>query len=97
MIELHITHTAKPAGRSEPGEGYSITGETTEHCASLQEAKKWCKANLGSTYEPMYREKKDGSTLQVGRVYRGREKEGGKTYYKQYWVSAYEITPLSMS
>jgi hypothetical protein len=97
MIELHIIHTAKPAGRSSAGEGYYGTGETQERFTSLQDAKAWCKAHLGTKHAPTYCDRKDGSTAQVGRIYSGKEQEDGKTYYKQYWVSAYEVTPVSMA
>ena len=96
MIELCIVHTAKRAGRSASGAGYYRTGETTERFASLAEAKAWCRTFLGTKQTPMYCDRPDGTTEQVGRVYCGKEQEGGRTYYKQYWVSAYEVRPIAM-
>jgi hypothetical protein len=93
MIELRITHTAREAGR---GKAWYRTAETTERFATLKEATGWCRASLGRRCVPMYRDTTDGQTHEAGRVYSAQEREGRRTYYKQYWVSVYDVTPRAM-
>lgn len=94
MIELQSTHTAREAGRNK---AWYRTADTRERFASLREAKQWCTQDLGTRHEPMYCDTKDGQTLRAGRVYHAKEREGGRTYYKQYWVSFWSVTPLALS
>jgi hypothetical protein len=88
-MELHITHTVREAG---PGKEWYRTAETTETFASVPDAKAWCRDTLGRTHSPTFCDRTDGTVQQVGRIYHAREREAGRTYYRQYWVSMYDVT-----
>jgi hypothetical protein len=89
MIELHITHAVREAGR---GKEWYCTADTTESFTSVPAAKAWCRETLGRTHSPTYRDMPDGTAQQVGRIYHARERESGRTYYRQYWVEMYDVT-----
>jgi hypothetical protein len=88
MIELHITHTVRQAG---PRHAWYRTADTTESFATIPAAKAWCRENLSRRHSPTYRDTPDGAGEQLGRVYHAREREGGRTYYRQYWVEMYDV------
>jgi hypothetical protein len=89
MIELHISHTVREAGR---GKEWYRTAETTESFATISAAKAWCREYLGRTHSPTFYDGADGRVQRAGRIYHAREREGGRTYYRQYWVSMYDVT-----
>jgi hypothetical protein len=89
VIELNIIHTVLKAGRDK--EWYRTAG-TTESFETMVVVKVWCREVLGRTHSPTYRDLPDGTAQQVGRIYHAREREGGRTYYRQYWVEMYDVT-----
>jgi hypothetical protein len=89
MIELRITHCYREAGRDKPW--YRLK-DTTHPFASLREAKAWCRAHLSPRFTASFRDTTDGGAQRCGRVYAGRPQvEHHRTYYRQYWVDAYEV------
>ncbi|MDD2779739.1 MAG: hypothetical protein PHD17_11295 [Methanothrix soehngenii] len=99
-VEVQIDMTAKPAGRSEAGGGYTLFHQEKKTFRSMAEVQKWLKDRYGSSRrQPMYADKKDGSTEKVGYVisFKDQEYEGGRyrTYYHQDWIGIREIPAAS--
>jgi hypothetical protein len=89
MIELNIIHTVREAGR---GKEWYRTAGTTETFDTVPDATAWCREHLGRRHSPTYCDMPDGTAQQIGRIYHAREREGGRTYYRQYWVEGYDVT-----
>jgi hypothetical protein len=66
MIELRITHTGKGYA---PRDRWSGLGQSTEQFPDVAAAKAWIAKRYGKSKKaPMYRDRKDGSTIKVGYV-----------------------------
>lgn len=95
MIEILITCTSKPMGRTD--EGYSTFHEEREVVDDIDAAKEYLKKRYRDCKrQKIYIDKKDQSTEHIGWIYCFRGEDWShypvSRWYQQDWVVVYDVS-----
>jgi hypothetical protein len=85
--EVETVHTYRPAGR---GRSWTRNPSYFTPFPTEQKAREFVRS-LGKKRVPSYIDGKNGEAIRTGWVVSRKERENGRIYYVQDWVSIYKV------